>query len=77
MAKSSSKSRTRDRTNRFAVDSLIRKHGFEIFSRPKGIPALWIREGRIYPQTEVERMIDPNDLGDAEYFDAMEKAGTG
>lgn len=35
-----------DRSNRFAVDALIRRHGYEIWERKKGQDPVWIK----YPQ---------------------------
>ena len=35
---------------RFAVDQLLREHGFAIMSRPKGREATWTRRGKRYPQ---------------------------
>lgn len=35
------------------MDTTIRKHGFQIHSRPKGGKAVWTRNGQIYTESEV------------------------
>lgn len=37
-----------DRTNRFARDALLRKHGFRVVSRPNRGQAKWEKDGKLY-----------------------------
>lgn len=43
---------SRDHTDRFALDQLLRKHGYIIFSRKKKGPAEWKKNGKILAQRE-------------------------
>ena len=47
---------SRDNTSRFAVDQLIREHGYQILYRKKGKEPVWETQGhdrRQYPQSKV------------------------
>lgn len=43
-----------DRSNRFAVDQLLREHGFTIYKRSKGCTPLWLRKNTWYSQQAAE-----------------------
>lgn len=55
-----------DRTSRFAIDCLIRRHGYKIHTR-KGLPhePLWEKQGVVLAQSELLDTLDENDLYDA------------
>ena len=61
---------SQDLTQRFSLDELLRKHGFEIYSRPKKAPALWSKKGvrgttrlsKIYSQREALKTLPYREL---------------
>lgn len=60
-----------DKTARFAIDALLRKHGFSIYKRPlKGEP-FWYMKGRVFSQEMALKSIDVNDVGDAKYAEEL------
>jgi hypothetical protein len=61
---------SRDRTNRFAVDHLIRSLGFRIHTRSPR-KTLWELRGTLYHDEEVRHMLDPLALWNAEYMEML------
>lgn len=63
---------TRDTSGRHAVDALLRKHDWRIEYRRKGEQAVWRNyDGRVLPQSEALRTLDPNDVDDAFYAESL------
>ena len=52
----SARSATKDNSLRCGDDTLLREHDFVIFSRPKDGPAVWLRRGRMYTQSEAIKL---------------------
>ena len=51
-----------DTSTRFALDTLLRLHGFIIHRRTKNHKAVWIRQGNRYSQEEAEHSIPKEEL---------------
>lgn len=66
---------SQDRTNRFAIDALLRKNGFKISSRHADCEPVWERGGFYYLQRVAEAMLDPDAVADAEYTDFLYSEG--
>lgn len=64
-----------DGTNRFPLDALLRKAGFQIVSRPNKGPVIWKREGKEYTQREAEMTLNPHDVDDAAYLENLYRDG--
>jgi hypothetical protein len=64
---------SKDRTNRFEMDRLIRSNGFSIHSRSRF--TLWHRGGHVYHQLEVLQMLDPDKVWEAEYIEMLYWSG--
>jgi hypothetical protein len=64
---------SRDRTNRFATDQLIRESGFAIHQR--GRFTLWRKGDHVYHQCEVLEMLDPESVWEAEYVEMLYWSG--
>lgn len=62
---------SRDRSDRFALDALIREAGFSIFRRKGDRPPLWVRSGCIYSQAEVLTVLDDGKVVDAELLETL------
>lgn len=58
---------SQDKTSRFAVDALLRKYGFRIYSRRKNKQPLWIKDGYILTIKEALSTIDEDEVWGAEY----------
>lgn len=42
--------------DRFIADRLLRRQGFSIHRRKKGLPVLWVRDGKVYVEKEALQM---------------------
>jgi hypothetical protein len=62
---------SQDRSNRFAIDVLIRSEGYRIHSRRDKEEPIWERNGKRYMQREVLEWLDQNKLLDAEYMESL------
>jgi hypothetical protein len=62
---------SRDRSDRFAVDALIRRNGYSVFRRREGKPTLWSKDGRVYSQGQVLDAIDQDAVWGAEYLEKL------
>lgn len=62
---------SRDRSDRFAVDQLLRELGWRIFRRRSAKPPLWRKGVEILSQNEVLSRIDRSLLSDAEYLESL------
>lgn len=60
--------------NRFCVDELFRKNGYEIISRPNKGPSIWKKRGedKTLTYNELRKLMDVNDLADAVYLEMLE-----
>lgn len=56
-----------DRSDRFAVDALIRASGYQIFRRNKGQTIFWIKKGKIYSEQQVLKQLDQERLWGAQH----------
>ena len=65
---------SQDNTGRFALDQLLRKHGFRIMSRPRGAEAVWVKGGKKYYQTEALYTLDMDSVLDAEYCEFLQSS---
>lgn len=61
-----SDSPSQDYSMRFALDQLLRKHGFAIAARPANSSAIWERNGKRYSQAEAAKTLDRNAVLNAE-----------
>jgi hypothetical protein len=61
---------SKDRTNRFAVDDLLRSLGFRIHTRSPR-KTLWELNGALYHEEEIKHMLDPLALWNAEYMEML------
>lgn len=52
---------TRDCSDRHPTDAQLREHGFKIHSRPKRGEPVWERAGRLYTQSEAEKILTQKD----------------
>lgn len=66
---------SQDRTNRRAVDQLIRSLGWQIHSRPRQGANQWRKGGVVLSELEVLDQIDPNQVWDAEYLERLYAEG--
>jgi hypothetical protein len=62
---------SQDESFRFAVDSMLRKHGYSIFSREKNKEAYWMKHGFAMTETDALCNIPEMDLADAEYKESL------
>jgi hypothetical protein len=53
---------SQDRTDRFLLDTYIRRMGFRIFSRANDCEAMWIKDSVIYYQSDIVKTINKEDL---------------
>ena len=65
------------RSGRFPLDALIRRAGYQIYSRPMCGEPIWMKDKVIFKQSEILLRLDPNSVKDAEYqedlqFDGLE-----
>lgn len=64
-----------DKTNRKALDQLIREQGFRIVSRQLNKEPIWERfedhKWKKYKQSIILPMLNEHDLADAEYMEAL------
>ena len=51
--------------NRFAVDTLLRKAGFQIATRPKNGPTIWSKGGRQYTERQALKSLPAKDVNNA------------
>lgn len=58
---------TKDHSGRFAMDSLLRLHGFFIHERPKNKQPIWGKKGKLYTQKEALATLPDDDTEDAAY----------
>ena len=62
---------SRDGSNRFAVDALLRSKGFRIYFRGRKGEPLWERGGALFRQTQAEDRVNQSELMDAEYMESL------
>ena len=62
-----------DISNRFAVDALLRRHGYRLEHRRPNQEPRWSLHGVIFKQSEALRRFDPRILADAEYLEDMDR----
>lgn len=62
---------SQDRSNRFAVNDLIRRNGYQIYQRKKGREPVWVKSGVCFTESEVLLRLDPNELWEAECLQAL------
>lgn len=62
---------SKDRSDRFAVDQLIRDAGWRIFRRRGYKPPLWQKGHEILAQHQVLALLDRSLLADAEYLESL------
>jgi hypothetical protein len=51
-----------DRTGRFAVDALLRRHGFRIVERDGNLNPVWERAGKRYSQYKALKTIPSDEI---------------
>lgn len=61
----------RDENGRFALDRLIRKHGFVIKERRRCREAIWVRGGESFTEAEILEGLDSTAVADAEYQEML------
>lgn len=64
-----------DNTPRFAVDQLLRAHGFTIAERASGMLPQWLKGGLIYNQHQALNTLDPRRVEDAYYIEELRREG--
>lgn len=52
---------SRDRSNRFAIDALLRDMGYRIYRRRDGKPTLWVKNSRVFSQDSILEEISRTD----------------
>ncbi len=62
-----------DRTGRFALDQLLRKHGYRIVSRRKREEPIWMKDGDRMSQSEALDRLGRDEVWTAEYTEYCER----
>jgi hypothetical protein len=63
---------TLDTSGRHALDVLIRRNGWLIYSRPRKGQALWVdKEGNVLKQSDVLKGLNANAVEDASYLQEL------
>ncbi len=58
-------------SHRFALDQLLRKHKFTIFSRENNKEPLWEKRGYVLSQSDALDSLDDTEVADAEYQESQ------
>ncbi len=61
----------KDESMRFAVDQLLRKHGFIIHARAKDKEPFWEKYGFVLSESDALDSLDDREVADAEYKEAI------
>ena len=64
-----------DNTSRFAVDQLLRAHGFTIAGRASGMLPQWWKDGLLYNQNQALNTLDARRVEDAYYLEELRREG--
>ena len=63
---------TLDTSGRFAVDKLLREHGFVIVARPRKGEAIWRGpDGKVLPYSKALKKLNRNAVEDAKYAQTL------
>lgn len=62
---------TRDLSCRFALDTLLRKYGFQIHERPKNSPPIWRKGHMVLTQEDACLHIPDEEYEDAKYAEEL------